>query len=84
MWTRRRVATLSLARMISSQLYMPMTLLIDRIGKIAVSYTGVVDKRTCESEIKALLEESAHKVLGHKVVKPIGYRLKVAMQGMPL
>jgi hypothetical protein len=32
-----------------------MTLLIDRAGKIAASYTGVVDKQACESEIVALL-----------------------------
>jgi cytochrome c biogenesis protein CcmG/thiol:disulfide interchange protein DsbE len=34
---------------------LPMTLLIDRAGKIAASYTGVVDKQACESEIVALL-----------------------------
>jgi cytochrome c biogenesis protein CcmG/thiol:disulfide interchange protein DsbE len=49
---------------------MPMTLLIDRNGKIAASYTGVVDKGRCESELRALLEESAEKVLGNKVENP--------------
>ncbi len=35
---------------------MPMTLLIDRDGKIAVSHTGVVDKDNFESNIRALLK----------------------------
>jgi thioredoxin-related protein len=34
---------------------MPMTLLIDRDGKIAVSHTGIVDKDKFESNIRALL-----------------------------
>jgi cytochrome c biogenesis protein CcmG/thiol:disulfide interchange protein DsbE len=34
---------------------MPMTLLIDREGKIAASYSGVVDKEKCESDLQALL-----------------------------
>jgi len=34
---------------------MPMTLLIDRGGKIAASYSGVVDKGKCESELQAIL-----------------------------
>lgn len=38
---------------------MPMTLLIDRNGKIAASYTGVVDKGACESEIRMLLQDRA-------------------------
>jgi peroxiredoxin len=36
---------------------MPMTLLIDRGGKIAASYTGMVDKDACESEIRMLLQD---------------------------
>jgi peroxiredoxin len=36
---------------------MPMTVLIDRDGKIAVSYSGVVDKGACEREIRMLLQE---------------------------
>ena len=36
---------------------MPMTLLIDREGKIAVSYTGVVDKDNFESNLRQLLKE---------------------------
>jgi peroxiredoxin len=36
---------------------MPMTLLIDREGKIAASYSGVVDREKCESEIRALLQD---------------------------
>jgi peroxiredoxin len=35
---------------------MPMTLLIDRDGKIAVSHTGVVDKGNFESNIRELLK----------------------------
>ncbi len=35
---------------------MPMTLLIDRDGKIAVSRTGVVDKGSFESNIQTLLK----------------------------
>jgi len=34
---------------------LPLTMLIDRDGKIAASYTGVVDKAACETEIRALL-----------------------------
>ena len=40
---------------------MPMTLLIDRIGEIAVSYIGVVDKDACESKLRALLGEKSLK-----------------------
>lgn len=35
---------------------MPMTLLIDKEGKIAVSHTGVVDKDNFENNIRALLQ----------------------------
>jgi peroxiredoxin len=35
---------------------MPMTLLIDKEGKIAVSHTGVVDKDNFESNIRSLLK----------------------------
>jgi cytochrome c biogenesis protein CcmG/thiol:disulfide interchange protein DsbE len=35
---------------------MPMTLLIDRDGRIAVSHTGMVDKDDWESKIRALLK----------------------------
>ncbi|MFZ0593710.1 MAG: TlpA disulfide reductase family protein [Bryobacteraceae bacterium] len=35
---------------------MPMTLLIDRTGKIAVSHTGVVDKEGFKSHIRELLK----------------------------
>jgi peroxiredoxin len=34
---------------------LPKTLLIGRDGKIATSYTGVVDKEACETEIRTLL-----------------------------
>jgi peroxiredoxin len=34
---------------------MPMTLLINREGKIAASYSGVVDREKCESKIRDLL-----------------------------
>jgi peroxiredoxin len=35
---------------------MPMTLLIDRKGRIAASHTGVVDKNSFEKEIVDLLD----------------------------
>ena len=35
---------------------MPMTLLIDKAGKIAVSHTGVVDKGNFEANIRQLLK----------------------------
>ena len=35
---------------------MPMTLLIDRSGRIAASYIGVVDKTICEKNLQALLQ----------------------------
>lgn len=38
---------------------MPMTLLIDRDGKIAKTYSGVVDKDQCEQEIRTLVQKSA-------------------------
>jgi peroxiredoxin len=38
---------------------MPVTLLIDREGRIAASHEGVVEKGAGESEIKMLLQESA-------------------------
>jgi peroxiredoxin len=38
---------------------MPMTLLIDREGKIADSHVGMVDKDAFEGEIRALLQDSA-------------------------
>jgi peroxiredoxin len=36
---------------------MPQTVLIDREGRIAVSYSGVVDRAKCEADIRALLGE---------------------------
>jgi hypothetical protein len=36
---------------------LPMTLLIDRNGKIAESHAGMVDKDAFENKIKALLRE---------------------------
>ncbi len=38
---------------------MPMTLLIDREGKIAASHVGMVDKDAFEGEIRVLLQDSA-------------------------
>jgi len=40
---------------------LPMTLLIDRDGKIAVSHAGMVDKDAFENKIKTLLHESTAK-----------------------
>jgi hypothetical protein len=37
---------------------LPVTLLIDRNGKIAESHAGMVDKQAFENKIKALLQES--------------------------
>lgn len=34
---------------------MPMTYLIDRNGKIAATYVGLVDKNNCENVINRLL-----------------------------
>jgi peroxiredoxin len=36
---------------------MPRTVLIDREGRIAASYDGVVDRAKCEADIRALLGE---------------------------
>ena len=36
---------------------MPMSVLIDRDGKIVRKYEGVVDREACEKEIRSLLEE---------------------------
>jgi peroxiredoxin len=41
---------------------MPVTLLIDREGRIAASHEGVVEKGAGESEIKTLLQENAKDV----------------------
>jgi thioredoxin-related protein len=40
---------------------MPLTLLIDRNGKIAESHAGVVDKDNFENKIRSLLQENAAK-----------------------
>jgi thioredoxin-related protein len=40
---------------------MPMTLLIDRDGKVADSHIGMVDKDAFESEIQVLLKDIASK-----------------------
>ena len=37
---------------------LPVTLLIDRTGNIAVSHAGMVDKAAFENEIRALLQDS--------------------------
>jgi hypothetical protein len=37
---------------------MPMTLLIDRAGRIALSHTGIVDKITFERQLTSLLAEA--------------------------
>jgi peroxiredoxin len=38
---------------------LPMTLLIDRDGKIAAVYMGLVDKGACESGIRTLLQDGS-------------------------
>lgn len=40
---------------------LPMTLLIDRNGKIAESHAGIVNKDEFENKIKTLLQENAAK-----------------------
>jgi cytochrome c biogenesis protein CcmG/thiol:disulfide interchange protein DsbE len=37
---------------------MPMTLLIDRHGRVALSHVGIVDKAKWETGIRQLLDES--------------------------
>ena len=37
---------------------LPVTLLIDRTGNIAVSHAGMVEKAAFENEIRALLQDS--------------------------
>ncbi len=39
---------------------LPVTLLIDRSGRIALTHAGVVDKEKFEADIRQLLEERAH------------------------
>jgi len=41
---------------------LPVTLLIDRNGKIAVSHAGMVEKDAFEKEIQALLQDSAKNI----------------------
>jgi peroxiredoxin len=41
---------------------MPVTLLIDREGKIAESYFGMVDRASCEAKIQSLLKGDAKPV----------------------
>ena len=43
---------------------LPVTLLIDRDGKIADLHEGMVDKSAFESEIKLLLKENASNKAG--------------------
>jgi cytochrome c biogenesis protein CcmG/thiol:disulfide interchange protein DsbE len=38
---------------------MPVTVLIDREGKIAASYEGVIDRAACEAKIQSLLKDAA-------------------------
>jgi len=38
---------------------LPVTVLIDRNGRIATTYSGVVDRKGCEAELNALLAEKA-------------------------
>ena len=43
---------------------MPMTLLIDRQGRVALSHTGIVDKATFEHQLTLLLAERAGPISG--------------------
>jgi thiol-disulfide isomerase/thioredoxin len=46
----------NVARLYGGVAELPMTMLIDRDGAIAASYTGIVDKERCETQIRALLK----------------------------
>ena len=52
------IADQDLAKRYGGLPFLPMTLLIDRDGKIAEAHPGVVDKHAFENTIKALLKES--------------------------
>jgi peroxiredoxin len=54
------IGSQDVARLYGGVSSMPMTLLIDRQGKIADSQVGMVDKRAFEGEIQALLQAGAH------------------------
>lgn len=41
---------------------MPLTLLIDRSGRIALSHAGIVDKTQCENDIQELLQSGVSMV----------------------
>jgi thiol-disulfide isomerase/thioredoxin len=56
-----------LARLFGFGNELPLTLLIDRDGKIADLHAGIVNKNTFESEIQILLKESASKGMGSQL-----------------
>src|SRR5215469_11636535 len=55
------IGTLESAKQFGVDKGMPVTLLIDRNGKIADVHSGMVDKDAFESEIQTLLKESSKK-----------------------
>src|SRR5215469_9996798 len=55
------IGTLESAKQFGADKGMPVTLLIDRNGKIADVHSGMVDKDAFESEIQTLLKESSKK-----------------------
>jgi thiol-disulfide isomerase/thioredoxin len=56
---RIAVSTLDSAKQFGVDKGMPVTLLVDRAGKIADLHPGVVDKSAFEAEIQALLKEAS-------------------------
>jgi hypothetical protein len=56
-WSPVVIGNQDLANRYGGLTSLPMTLLIDRNGKIAESHAGMVDKDAFESKIKALLHE---------------------------
>ncbi len=63
---------------------MPMTLLIDRDGKIAASYVGLVDRGACESDIRMLLLGNSRKTDSLPAAKSAEFlcRLGAARSGL--
>ena len=55
------IGSREVARLYGGVTSLPMTLLIDRDGKVAVSHVGMVDKDAFEGEIQILLKESTPK-----------------------
>jgi hypothetical protein len=55
------IGTWDLAKLFGFRNELPLTLLIDREGKVADMHAGMTDKAKFESEIQILLKESSSK-----------------------